>query len=79
MCSWFAPLLVKPTVEPRGTGRFVHLDYADILSQIEGQTFTNKDAASAWEVTPNVASSRLYLMKRDGLIVIDSYRVWRKV
>ena len=79
MCSWFAPLMLKPSVEPRGTGRFVHLDYAGLLSQIEGQKFTNKEAAAAWDVTPNVASSRLYLLKKDGVIVIDSYRVWRKV
>ena len=84
--SWFTPLLSpsKPLTNAGHARKIAHLtqpmDYDELMSQIGDKPFTRAEAAAIWEVKSNVAGSRIYLMKKRGLVKAGVLRnTWEKV
>ena len=84
--SWFTPLLSpsKPLTNAGHARKIAHLtkpmDYDELMRQIGDKPFTRAEATAIWEVKSNVAGSRIYLMKKRGLVkqsILKNH--WEKV
>ena len=86
MSSWFSPLFQNfstPEVVKRPRNGYLRLnqpmDYDALLAQMDGKPFTRSMAAAKWEICPKSTGSRLYIMKKKGLIkpsLVKTY--WEK-